>query len=1585
MKKLIFLVFILIQSATGWSQVSQREFLFPVNSVDYRDGQNIQVRISFGSNVGMSANQEASVWGLHYSDYPTHNESTLANGTILEVSDTLSIAVLTEVDTATVKLVYVGDLLQVKLKGKDGYQGIFYDLIANSIYFQDQNGAEMYSFFEVFNGDSEAFEFEMLQAMSADIRTLAEYLEGTFDDQALEGGLFDGSTMLTAMKATTDQDVLSFLRYVVHYPRKYLGKSWKISETYATWLINATPLSPKQVLLQAEQAKDNAERQALLDKYGALFNVDMVLDAGIEAENMAEAGLYEEAIASINGLNTLTELTNDPDKMGWSYFQAGRIHNLLKDYKTSVEWYLKSIEKFESTSNSYALTYAYNNAGSAFNSLGDFQNSITYYKKALDVKAARLKENRTEANQKDMAIGEYRLADNYFDAGDFANAFLYFGRAKDSYVALGDLKYSLEIMEEMADAKGKGGDLEAAIAIHKNRVEIAQKNGWTEVVADAHFDMAYTYNGIGSEFEKAIPFYQKSYELHLALADTSMATLSISNVAQSYWSLKKLDLSISNHQATIKLAKQFGEKQRLAYSWDKLADLYAENGNPKKSLEAYDEVIALYEEMNDSRLAETLNEVGDVYKSAKDYIKAISYFRRSAEMGRKHEDFVASSDAFFDIADTYYVERKYDLSRHFYEESMRDAAMTDYPSQEIYCLANLALIYGIQDQYAKSDSLNEVALRKSIELNDDNILAYSKYRLAGSYSRKRDYVLAEKYFEEALALYNKLDDKKYQVILTYALAGIYANRGEFDQALNTYDKGLAIAETNSDRNNLAYGNVYKSDLYLRILGEFDKAWEMQQKSFDIFLEVDNEWGIADSYLGFGNIKNLQGENVKAIRFYEKSDSLYARLGNEYARATPMNNMGTIYYAQRDYEKALGLFSKAISILDKLGIQDASRTLYVGNIGEVKMEQGEYEEAEKWLMQALNESREINDVNQISTTLVILGRLKTETKDFDQAGKYLRESLELQQKMGLRTHEISSRFSLGKLAYLRKEPKDFKYLNESVDLSIKMGYEKKLWEAYYYLGLIAQEAGNLDESKELFINAIESMEKLQSTMVGGDEAKKQFGAGDKQIKVYAALVDVLILKGEVKLGMQYLERSNTEALRSKFSQLDIKFKDDEANEKLARERELKMKLDNLDKALIDEKSGQSSIEKLKKLEESKTIAESEYLKFVNTTINTNPELSRHFSGGFHPRKLKTDKNRQLIPKELVMLSYLPADDKLYIFAATSDTVIAKVVNVSMEELNKNIKYLYNFASHALGGNQTDALRLARGDESSPIPAEFNTTESKYKEISEQLFNWTIAPVRAELNKKEKVVVIPTGMLHFLPFQMLGEELPNGKFDFLIEHYTLFYAHSLEMLYQQRDQIGDISILAMANADQTLPAAEQEVNDLKSMYPNTDVFIHEAASEDKAKSSTGKHNILHFATHGNLDYFDYHKSYLTLAPNTDGSEDGKLTIEEVWEIEDIYSYQMVTLSACKTAVAEDFNNGWAVSPATSFIDAGAPTVVASLWAVNDESTSLLMKYFYRNLSSMSKVEALRRAQIELSQNAKFSHPYYWSPFILIGDWR
>ncbi len=1558
-----------------------RDFYLIISSVESTGNQQAKVKLDYGANIGLYEGQDCDVWGLYYADYPAHNEQTLAQGKITEVTDSSCIATVTILDTASVFQVYEGDMLHVVLPGKTGYQGIFYEIIDRAIYFSDQYNEPVYYFGDIFYYDSPSYEAELLEIMATDIQTLAADLVGTIEDQDITGGIYKGKTMLTAMIETTPRDVLSFLRYVSYWPGKYMGYNWKISETYATWLINNTPMVYTDYQAMLPDMTTTAVIDSVYERYGFGLDADIISNLGNVGRDLAKKGEFEKGHQEIDKVIYLAEKTADPDMIGWAYFKKARILSFEDNYAASSEWYLKAEQYFNESQNEYALSLVLNNLGSAYNNLEQWDNAIRYYLLTDELKKKRYQERPTDERLSDIAFSLYGLGDSYYDKGVYDSARMAFGRQVDIYAQLGDLQEELKNKEYLANCYAQMGDLEKAAELHKERIE----RGDEEMKADATFDLAYVYNGYGEEFEQAIPIYQKSFELHMALGDSSMAALSLSNVAQSQWSLNMLEESIKNHLATIKLAEAFGEKDRIANSWDKLADLYAENGNPKRSLEAYDKVLKLYEELNSPKYGETLNEVGDVYKAAKDHYKAIEYYNRSLKFARNNEDYVMSSDALYDIADTYYLDKKYDKAYEYFEKCIKESNRTYYPTQEIYCLSTMGLIHSLKDEYQVSDSLFSIALTKAEQLEDNNIIGFCKYRLGASASRQRDYDKTERFYNESLELFRGLNDKVWEVNVLNGLSFIYSHRGEFDKALEYIDEALRISTEEYDRNNMAYSYSYKSDIYLRILGEFDKALEMQQKSMDLFREIDNDWGIADAYLGFGNIKNLMGEYEEAIRFYQQSDSLYEILGNTYARATPYNNMGTIYYWQVDYEKALNYFNKAIAILDSIGVKDASRSLYVSNVGTIYLEQKKYKEAEEWLNEALADAIEINDVNQISTNLTYLGKLKTETASYQEARKYLLDASLLIDSVGLETHRITVDFALGKLGYLEKDSDAGQYLDRAIELSLKMGTDKELWEAYYYKGLIAKDAGRLDESKEHFIDAIETLEKIQSKVVGGAEAKKIFASGERQIMVYASLVDVLIMKGEIELALQYLERSNVESLRNKFSQLEIEFKDKEANEKLKKEKELKLKLDNLDRTIADEKSGEASVEKLKRLEASKTIAENEYLKFVNTTINTNPELSRHFSGGFHPRKLKTDKNRRLIPEELVVLSYLPANDKLYIFAATSDTVIAKVVNVSLEELNKNIKFIYNFASFQIGGHHTDELRLARGDSPEPLPASFNTKQSQYKEISETLFNWTIAPVRTELDKKSKVVVIPTGMLHFLPFQMLGETLPNGKFDFLIEHYTLFYAHSLDMLYQSAQPMNEVSILAMANADRTLPAAQQEVMELKKMFPNTEVYLHEQATEDKAKSHGGKHNVLHFATHGNLDYFDYHKSYLTLAPNEEGTEDGQLTIEEVWEIEDIYEYNMVTLSACKTAVTDDFSTGWPVSPATSFIDAGAPTVVASLWAVNDTSTGLLMEYFYRNIKTMPKVEALRRAQIELSQHEKFNHPYYWAPFILIGDWR
>ena len=201
----------------------------------------------------------------------------------------------------------------------------------------------------------------------------------------------------------------------------------------------------------------------------------------------------------------------------------------------------------------------------------------------------------------------------------------------------------------------------------------------------------------------------------------------------------------------------------------------------------------------------------------------------------------------------------------------------------------------------------------------------------------------------------------------------------------------------------------------------------------------------------------------------------------------------------------------------------------------------------------------------------------------------------------------------------------------------------------------------------------------------------------------------------------------------------------------------------------------------------------------------------------------------------------------------------------------------------------------------------------------------------------------------------------------------------------------SFAAFGVPDATLSFNIEEVKEIgKILGSDSTVYADLRATESMAKQSLRQKKYIHFATHGVLNYStDYSQSYLKLLPDSDTSNgnNGKLTMREIQSL-GIKDCNMVILSACQTAVSKQLVKGWNISPANSFLVSNVKTVVASLWKVADEPTGLLMQYFYENLSSsasINKAEALRQAQVKLSQNPRFSHPNYWGAFVLYGDWR
>jgi CHAT domain-containing protein len=182
---------------------------------------------------------------------------------------------------------------------------------------------------------------------------------------------------------------------------------------------------------------------------------------------------------------------------------------------------------------------------------------------------------------------------------------------------------------------------------------------------------------------------------------------------------------------------------------------------------------------------------------------------------------------------------------------------------------------------------------------------------------------------------------------------------------------------------------------------------------------------------------------------------------------------------------------------------------------------------------------------------------------------------------------------------------------------------------------------------------------------------------------------------------------------------------------------------------------------------------------------------------------------------------------------------------------------------------------------------------------------------------------------------------------------------------------------------LEFAEIEGRTISKLFPQNEVYSREKATETIAKKKVSSFNIVHFAIHGEFNDRQPLQSGLLLAK--DEENDGYLQVHEIFGM-DLRNASLVTLSACETALSKIFGGDDLVGLSRGFIYAGTPSLLATLWKVDDPATSKLMEYFYQNWKQgMSKPEALRQAQIALKNIPQFRHPYYWAPFVMIGDWK
>src|SRR5262249_30901940 len=282
---------------------------------------------------------------------------------------------------------------------------------------------------------------------------------------------------------------------------------------------------------------------------------------------------------------------------------------------------------------------------------------------------------------------------------------------------------------------------------------------------------------------------------------------------------------------------------------------------------------------------------------------------------------------------------------------------------------------------------------------------------------------------------------------------------------------------------------------------------------------------------------------------------------------------------------------------------------------------------------------------------------------------------------------------------------------------------------------------------------------------------------------------------------------------------------------------------------------------------------------------------------------------------------------------------------------------------------------------------------------------LKPAAPELDARSNLIIVPDGVLWELPFQAL-QSRPDH---FLLEDHSISYAPSLTALIEmsrltrgRRAPDHTASLLALANPAirpdskayvkgasmgaklAPLPQAETQVRLIGKLYgpARSKVYIGADATEDRLKAEAGNCQILHIAGHGIVNNTSPMYSQILLSRADTSDDDGIL---EAWEIMKLdLKADLAVLSACETARGRVRSGEGIIGLSWAFFVAGCPSTVVSQWSVDAESTTELLVEFHRNLlAAKNKAAALRQAELRLLRSRDYSHPFYWAPFVVMGD--
>ena len=779
-------------------------------------------------------------------------------------------------------------------------------------------------------------------------------------------------------------------------------------------------------------------------------------------------------------------------------------------------------------------------------------------------------------------------------------------------------------------------------------------------------------------------------------------------------------------------------------------------------------------------------------------------------------------------------------------------------------------------------------------------------------------------------------------------------QGQPRQAIETWQQVLAIGRQLKHRKLEALALI-GIGLDYNSISQPQEALKYLNQALSIWREVGDRRGEATTLTNIGGVYESIYQPQEALKYYNQALPILREVGNRSGVATTLNNIGSVYERISQPQEALKYYNQALPILREVGDRSGVATTLT-NIGAVYNSISQPQEALKYYNQALPIRRAVGDRSGEATTLNNIGAVYKSISQPQEALKYYNQALPIMRSVGDRALEATTLSNIGLVYYSISQPQEaLKYYNQALPISRQVGDRALEATTLSNIGGAYRDTEQPTQAIEYLQQSVQITLKIRSGLQR--ENRQKFLEGERGPA--KALTSLLIDQNQADRAFQWINLATTADLADYTRLIDAKVANPQAQKAIDEWNQKNQQLQYLRRQLQDKFSENLS----------------RHMRELDTEVNRKAEeIRRQFP--------EVAERFETTPKDIAQLKASIAPDTVVIQPVLLTNVKNVPNTVALFVLTKNSLSVKKIA---IDPTEFDKLLTEHREK-------LSSQLTGYKETGGKLYDILIRPVEDQIQalSPKQLSIIATGKLRYIPFETLYDEQTDK---FLIQKYPVNYLTRISTRSIPNSTLQG-GVLALGNPvtrdPYNLPDSPQEVQSVTQMFAGSLSYIGNAATLDQFKTQAPRFPFLHLSTHG---CFQPEGCCLPNSPNcmkpdrVDLQPNTILFADREFNIRDaallgLQNTRLLTLSACQTAMQANSNGEEISGVAYVFERAGAQAVMASLWSVDDAATKDLMVEFYGNINQgMSKNEALRQAK--LSQIGL--HPFYWSPFILIGDAR